>query len=704
MKYWNELTTEKLNHLQYDIIKTPKKIEYVNIESAFDIETTSTYTADEKVAFMYVWAFGIGDDDENIYYGRTWSELIDLTDMLSQHFQLHSDKRLIIYIHNLSYEFQFMRKLFEWENIFSVGERKPIKALTTNGIEFKDSYILSGYSLEKTAENLTNHTVEKLVGDLDYSLNRHTETPINNTELGYINNDIEIILAYINEQKHQYGNITKIPLTNTGRVRKFVKNNCYYTSTNHKKTNKGKYSRYRKIMNDLTLTKKDYVMLNTAFMGGFTHANAKYQGKTLENVSSADLTSAYPSVMLSEKFPMSKGKEVEFDTYKEFESAVEKYCLVFDIQLENVQSKIAQDNYISQSKCRNLEKPVINNGRIYSADSLVMTITDVDYRILQETYTWDNMTIDNAIRFHKGYLPKSIIESVLELYQDKTELKGVAGKEVEYLLSKGMINSTYGMMVTNIIQNEVVYEEGEWYSEEINVDDKIEEYNESKNRFLFYAWGVWVTAYARKNLWTAILNVGEDYVYSDTDSVKLLNYDKHTPFFESFNNNIVGQMEEMTKHYNIDNSLLNPKNMYGDSKMIGVWDFEGTYSRFKTLGAKRYLLEENNKLEITVAGLSKQNGLNYMLEKTGNDNGGVFKMFTDELYIPAERTGKMTHTYIDDEKTIETTDYLGNVSRETIPSGVHLENAEYTLSISKQYSIFISNLMKGYTYKGVKHI
>ena len=698
LKYYTELTEEKLNELTYDIIKTPKKIQYLNIESAFDIETSSIIDDGVKVALSYVWAFGLGDGEE-IYYGRTWEEFQELIELLVNHFQLFDERRLIIYVHNLGYEFQFMRKYFEWKNVFSVDERKPIKALTVDGIEFKDSYILSGYSLEHTARNLVNHNVKKLVGDLDYSLTRHSGTEITEQEFGYIRNDIEIILAYINEQIEQYGNITKIPLTNTGRVRKYVRNNCYYTSTNHKKTNKGKYSRYRKLMNDLTLTKKDYIMLKTAFMGGYTHANARYQGKILENVTSIDFTSSYPAVMLSEMFPMSKGKEVYPESFEEFEQLVQKYCLLFDIRLTGVQSKDVPDNYISQSKCRNLENPIINNGRIHSADNLVMTITDVDYRILTATYTWETLEVRNVIRYHKGYLPKAIIESVLELYQDKTLLKGVAGQEIEYMLSKGMLNSTYGMMVTDIIQDTILYEDDEWGTEPVDIDEKIQEYNESKNRFLYYPWGVWITAYARKNLWTGILNVGDDYIYSDTDSIKLLNYEKHIPFIEHYDSELIKRLNEMMEHYDLDKTLLNPL-----GQMIGVWDYEGTYSRFKTLGAKRYLVEENGELEITVAGLSKQNGLEYMLEKTGNDNGGVFKMFTDSLYIPAERTGKMTHTYIDESKDITVTDYQGNVSHETIPSGVHLESADYTLSISKQYGQFIANFIKGYSYKGVKHV
>ena len=147
-----------------------------------------------------------------------------------------------------------MRKYFEWLEVFAVDERKPIKAVCSYGIEFRDSYILSGYSLEKTAENLQKHKLEKKVGYLDYDKVRTYATKLDENELKYCEYDILIVNAYINEQIEQYGDITKVPLTNTGRVRDFVRNNCYYTNTNHRKSSKGKYIRYRKIMNDLTLT------------------------------------------------------------------------------------------------------------------------------------------------------------------------------------------------------------------------------------------------------------------------------------------------------------------------------------------------------------------------------------------------------------------------------------------------------------------
>ncbi|WP_442514418.1 hypothetical protein, partial [Pseudomonas promysalinigenes] len=61
-------------------------------------------------------------------------------------------------------------------------------------------------------------------------------------------------------------------------------------------------------MDDLTIDKDTYIQLKRAFMGGFTHANANYSNKVLTDVSSVDFTSSYPSVMISEQFPMSRFK------------------------------------------------------------------------------------------------------------------------------------------------------------------------------------------------------------------------------------------------------------------------------------------------------------------------------------------------------------------------------------------------------------
>lgn len=684
-----------------ELVTNNKKVTYLNVECAFDIETTSYMADTHKYAFVYLWAFGIGENGE-ILTGRTWDEFLTLCTELQTHYDLSPQKRLVCYVHNLGYEFQFMRKYFNWLEVFSVDERKPIFALCDFGIEFRCSYLLSGYSLATVAKNLTNHTISKKLGDLDYSLIRHHETPITETELEYCLHDVRIVLYYINEQLAQYGRIDQIPKTNTGRVRKFVRDVCFYRTISGEKRARSAYQKYSKIMQDLTLDSTVYMMLKRCFMGGFTHASMTHTNTLLHNVSSVDFTSSYPSVMLSERFPMSRFKPINITNLETFKTYCKMYAMVFDVKFINLTPKLHYENYISESKCFILRDEVINNGRVYSASELATTITNIDFDIIEKCYTWDKIFITNAYYAHLNYLPKPIIESVLKLYQDKTTLKDVQGFEVEYLLSKGMLNSIYGMTVTDIVKPTITYT-NDWGIDLVNTDDEIAKYNDSKNRFLYYAWGVWITAYARRNLWSGILAVGNDYVYSDTDSLKILNFENHQDYINFFNKQIHQKMLAMMKYYKLDETLLEPKTIKGDKKLIGVWDFEGTYTRFKTLGAKRYLTETNGKLSLTVAGLSKANGVEYMLECCNNDIEKVFTMFNDNLYIPPNRTGKMTHTYIDSEQTCIVKDYLGNYCEVSAKSGIYLEPCEFTLSISKTYQTFLQNLSNGFLYTGVKH-
>lgn len=691
-----------IKELEYTTVRDRHGTHHINLSCAFDIETTSVEVGEHKAASMYIWQIGIGVD-KPVFYGREWADFVDTLETISNVMELGEEKRLIIYVHNLGYEFQFMRKYFNWVDVFAVSERKPIKAICDLGIEFRDSYILSGYSLENTAKNLTKHTIEKLTGDLDYSKKRHHETPLTESEMAYCENDIRVITAYIDEQLDLYKDITKIPMTNTGRVRRYVKHQCYFTSTNHRKSSKGKYSKYRQIMNDLTLTPEMYIQLKRAFMGGFTHANAHHSGKVLNDVSSIDFTSSYPSVMVSEKFPMSRFKPVVVESVEHLKRLSKTYALVFDVKFIGLNCKIEQETYISESKCFRLKNPVLNNGRVFAADEATTTITNIDFDIIDHVYEWDGIEIANCNYAHLNYLPKPIVQSILNLYKDKTTLKDVEGYETEYMLSKGMLNSIYGMSVTDIVKDNSIYD-GEWQVEKVDLETEVESYNNSRNRFLYYPWGLWVTAYARRNLWTGIKAIGNDYVYSDTDSLKMMNYEQHQGYITHFNETIISKMERVAKHHNLDFKAFSPKTKTGKVKTMGIWDFEGTYSRFKTLGAKRYLVEDNGRLHSTVAGLSKANGLEYMLEKCGGDHGLVFEMFNDDLYIPGSKTGKMTHTYIDDEQQYIVEDYLGKKAMVNPLSSIHLGPCDFTLSLAEQYKQFLINLSKGYIFKGTKHV
>ena len=676
--------------------QSKKKPDVYELVSSFDIETTSYSKDGEDIAFMYIWQFSL---ENYVIYGRTWEQYFDFIDKLKDVGNISTEQQLIIWVHNLSFEFQFIRKLIEWQKVFATDERKVVYGVTNQGFVYRDSYILAGYSLNLVAKNLHTHKIKKLVGFLDYDKIRTPETPLTQKELEYSSNDVIIVVDYIHEQIDEYGSITKIPLTNTGRVRDFTRDYVFYNHRkDHRKTG-GTFGQYRRLMSILTIDKGTYEQAKRAFQGGFTHANARKQGKIINNVSSYDFTSSYPTVMVSEKFPMSRPFYPKINSIDDLEKLITKSSCMFDVKFKNLQSKIDYDNYLSVSRCKVSSDCIEDNGRIYAASTVITTITDVDWWILKQCYSWDKIAIGTVRAFYREYLPKNFIRAIADLYQNKTKLKGVSEKHGEYMRSKGMLNSMYGMSVTDIVRDESIYYGDEWSTKKADVNEQLEKYNKKITRFSYYLWGVWVTAYARRNLWLGILSCKNDYCYSDTDSIKIEHGDKHQDFINRYNSWIVNKINAMCEFYSLDPNIFNPSTIKGEKKQLGVWDYEGLYKKFKTLGAKRYLVLQDDELSLTCAGLPKKSGLEYM-KKQGKTIKGTFDYFNDEMYIPSEYTGKNTHLYIDEAKTMMVTDYLGNTTEVHSESGVFLYGADFTLSISEQYSQFIKMMKKGYKFKG----
>lgn len=643
-------------------------VQYVNLPAAFDIETSSFYSNGEKRACMYIWQLGING---NCVTGRTWEEFYNAIEKINTYFGLDYDTCILpIYVHNLAYEFQFLKDRIEWTNIFAREKRQVIKANTKSGFEFRCSYALTGCSLAVVGNNLTKYPVKKMVGDLDYDKVRNSMTPITDKEMGYCCNDVFVVMSKIQEDIETYGDVTKIPMTNTGRVRNYCQGKCL----NDKK--------YSKFIKKLTISGNfEYDILKRAFQGGFTHASIIKSGKVYNNVASKDFTSSYPTVMIAEQFPMSSGVQCN-PSIDEIEKGV--FCYVFNLKLNNVRSKIDYEHYLSESKCFNKENVKSDNGRIISADTLTMTITEVDWDTIKKCYDFDSFEIGCAYKYVKGYLPKLFVDCILYFYNGKTTLKGVKGKEAEYQLLKGMLNSTYGMTVTDII-NDVISYDGEWESEEGDVEKQIDRYNNGRKRFLFYPWGVYVTAYARHNLWEGILECGNDYIYSDTDSIKILNEKEHMSFIDDYNERISEKLKRACNYQGISYDMCKPKTIDGEEKPMGIWDDDGHYTRFKTLGAKRYLTQKGDELVCTIAGVNKKRTSEFLKSQSN-----PFEFFENNMTVDKEHSGRLISTYIDNPICGTVTDYLGNTCNYEELSAIHMEKSEYNLTMTPLYLALIN--------------
>lgn len=230
MKYWKEYN----GHVP-QILGQKKK--YDNTIYTFDIETTSFLILHDKqissdkyldlsekdqedsipMSNMYIWMMGI---NEVVYYGRTWEELEYFLERIEM-FSCREKK--YVYVHNLSYEFQYLRNHFEIKDVFSRKSRKVMKCtLEKYNFEFRCSYYMSGVALEKLP-NIYGLNTKKLVGNLDYNIQRNSKTNLTEKELSYCENDCLVVYEYIKKELETYKTLKNIPLTSTGHVRKELK-------------------------------------------------------------------------------------------------------------------------------------------------------------------------------------------------------------------------------------------------------------------------------------------------------------------------------------------------------------------------------------------------------------------------------------------------------------------------------------------------
>lgn len=662
------------------------KVQYLNSAVSFDTETTSFELNDKKYATMYAWGmdiFGIS------IIGRTWAEFLHVCNAISDFFQLEAGKRhIIIYVHNLAYDFAFFHKWFSWAKIFAIRPKTPLYAVTKNGIEFRCSYLLSGLSLKAVAKSLNmqddSKRLEKL--EYDYTKIRHSASFMDADETEYLIHDVKIVTRYIMKCIEQENGIDNIPLTKTGYVRRMCRARCLNGKDGKK---------YREFIINLNLTVHEYEFAKRAFTGGFTHSNPARTNEVILNVASYDITSSYPTVMITERYPMDSGKYIPRMKKDDFDSIIhnDNYFMIFSIRLENVKPRFGFEFCISESKCLRgtIKKAVTTNGRIYTADALEIIVTSVDMQIIEKCYEYELSKIGDCYLYHTEYLPKPIIECILDLYKDKTELKGIKEKIEQYQASKGMLNGIYGMSVTDIVRDLIEYNLNNNTWNPVIPSFKIEESQKLKiihksdkaiGKFLFYIWGVAVTSFARRNLWTAIFELKQDYIYSDTDSVKFTNHDNHKQFFEKYNNDVQCKIMKCLLHYNLNPNAARPKDKKDNVKPLGVWDFEGVYSHFKTLGAKRYLYKKGLFFHLTCAGVKPETAIEYLLQ---NDimmtdeqyTKLVFDRFRIGMVIPAEYTGKQTHTYIDESYTMDLTDADGITYTVHELSYIHLSPCEF---------------------------
>ena len=566
-----------------------RKVCYFDMPCAFDIETSKVYTdaAGNPQSIMYIWQWQTGYDCT--VFGRTWDDYKAFLQALSDAVQSIEDDtgrqwKVVSWVHNLGHEFQYLAGVFLFgsDDVFASKPRKVLKA-TCGPVEYRCSMRHSNQSLDSWSHQLAVPHAKKS-GDLDYTVVRYPWTPLTDTEMGYCVNDVRAVVECImTEMKRDGDDLYTIPLTRTGYVRRDARKAMYSWGIN----------RVRRLLP----TWQQYLDLKDAFRGGDTHANRYYAGVHLSNVHSVDMSSAYPGVQLECKFPMSPLREIPPSVRNLYIHMRHKHACLAVLYIEGLEQKDKSWGmpYIPLAKCRHAHDYINDNGRLLSCESLEITVTDIDMRIIAKEYKWRGMKVLRLYTARYDYLPKPFRDVIEGYYVKKTTLKGVDGQELYYMKSKNDLNSCYGMTAQDPLQLDTIFFAGEWTN---STDDPESVYNTSREHaFLPYQWAVWTTAHTRARLKVAQWAAGERCVYCDTDSVKYIG----SIDLDKYNTAIRKRAEEMGAFAD------DPK---GKRHYMGVYEQERDYAEFMTWGAKKYATtyKTGGPITTTIAGVRKSRG------------------------------------------------------------------------------------------------
>ena len=674
---------------------SPACRDIIDVVTAFDIETTTlNFPLEEgklvnSHAFMYVWQFQLNDIT---IMGRSWDECLQLFFKLADACKrIRKEKRLeqlpvvVIWVHNLAYEFQFLSGLYPFKNeeCFFRDIRKPIYCNMLDCLQFRCSYIQTNMSLSHLTKQLK--VEQKLSGQqYNYDKIRFPWTPLSDFEIEYCTRDVRSLVTCMQiKMLNDHDNLQTIPLTSTGYVRR----DCTAALRERELFLKIK---------ELLPGEKAYRLLRTAFRGGNTHCNRKYSGKILSNVYSYDMSSCYPAQQLTKKFPMTPFRFLDdrltFDRIFHFIGL--GYAVVGLYQFKNIRlRKSVTVPYLSLGRCEcfgfdgRSSGYGLDNGRILYADYCKAALTEIDLNIVIRQYEFDEVDVMTAMVAQKHYLPDEYRKVIQKYYENKTKLKGSTDPEEIYLYQKDKekLNGIYGMSAQDPIHAEIIYTDGEYTRSSYDTLDDIEK-TLKKAKFP-YQWGVYTTAYARAALQEAIDAAGQTLVYCDTDSIKTVG---------KTDLSLINKKREKAA---IDQGAFadDPK---GIRHFMGVFELECKYDRFISCGAKRYAYEIGackfkNSCEkgsychmgITVSGVSKA-----INEKTG------FSFAAEELkklekfregFIWHKAAGTMA-VYNDEDDFLYIDPDSGNSVQ--ITKNVALLPTTYEMTYSKDYKLLLNDI------------
>lgn len=519
-------------------------------------EGVKVYTADFEtttdIEDCRVWAFAICDVDnpDNVTYGNTIEGFFTLMQNLPN---------CKVYFHNLAFDVSFMfdyllKNGYAWENdrfprydkgfTTVISDMNQVYSLRVNfghghTVTFWDSYKIIPLSIRQEAKAFS---LEEGKGDLDYKAYRGVGHVLTEKEKDYIRRDVQIdarALAFMVGRGLNRMTIGACALAD------------YKAGIGGDKSFRHHFP---------LLTADEDAFIRRAYKGGFTYANPRYAGIEMGEGISFDVNSLYPSVMAA-----SDGQVLPYGKPKWFygEPPIDD---LYTLWIAKV--KLYFKIRVGRIPCIQLKGNMSFTPTEYILDSrgeVTITVTSVDWELICAQYDVQVMEWLGGYRFKASTeLFKGYVGKWAQVKNDAT-LSGNSGMRT---IAKLMLNSLYGKFSTQLTVRS---------RKPVLVDGVVRYVDIApyEREGVYLPVGCFITAYARYKTITTAQACGDRFLYSDTDSVKVLG----------------------TEPLPID----------VDPVRLGAWKDEGHFNRFKALRAKTYIADYsrdlNKRLEVHVAGL-----------------------------------------------------------------------------------------------------
>ncbi len=680
MKYWNEMDFTAFTESR----SRRERHHHTPYVAAFDTETSTITMDGNQIAFMYVWQMAV---ENEAFYGRTWSEFKRCLQKMKNEMHLAVDYKLIVYVHNLKYDFGFYKKEINLDgNDFVARSRRTVlKHIMDDCFEVRDSAVYTEEPLEHMGEEIG---IPKMQG-YDYSRIRHALTPLTPKELEYCEHDVLILTKYFRLEAEKLNcSIYKLALTATQKIKRGINEEFARESR-----------MYQNMIMSRQLKDNDHDnhildLLKHAFFGAFNYSSQLIRGITQKNVAGIDISACYGAQCLLHPYPVGKFTPIELPESTDDLKNNPRYAgkaMLITFAAKDVSAKYADIGFLPINVHNYWQRPAsdINNvaaKRVLTASKLEMTLTDVDFRLFLEFYSYSAIKFVSIMASDYGDMPPYMIRSIEKTHRKKLEIQRrnniikssrplTLAEQLEYTHAKTGVSRIYGILVQDPVRD--IYE---WNPEINDIQKNGEQKNKSQFQPVLYQWGVWVVAWARYEILRLLIKLsgtGKNFddsktLYSDTDSLYFKLAESDIEIVKSYNDMINAKISNVAKKYRLIPEAL-----------TGIGTLKITYyQQFKTTGIKQYCYVQDDVFDYRCAGLTRpdyqyDDNNNQLFNEDGTpvNNGMTFfdnfasneermAAFCREMSIPASDAHVKRNYYNDEplKNPIEVTDYLGNTT------------------------------------------